>query len=238
MNKLSKIRWLRYTSLKWLILIMIPSLLYIICSLTFNYSLLSKPTTTVVNDINISIFSSAVLLVIFEALLYRKDKRELGYLNGRYVRKYITQNNDEGLRGSDIDPNKKNNHEQTANVKYLPHYKYHNLAFYSCDNTDWSIILNYEFGGNYQGTAEYYKHGTGTSPFDTNKPKTIANINLTLNSADKITGSGSYRYEENEDYGTYNFQVIDREKKRLLVYYENILPSGLAEGYEIWEYSR
>jgi len=59
---------------------------------------------------------------------------------------------------------------------------------------------------------------------------------LILNSADKITGTGSYKYreEDGEDYGVYKFQVVDKKKNKILVYYENILPSGLAEGYEIW----
>jgi hypothetical protein len=58
---------------------------------------------------------------------------------------------------------------------------------------------------------------------------------LSLNSADKITGTGSYKYQAGQDYGIYRFQVVDKARKRILVYYENILPSGLAEGYEIWE---
>jgi len=62
----------------------------------------------------------------------------------------------------------------------------------------------------------------------------MAEIVFNLNTIDRITGTGSYKYKNKEDYGIYEFQVIG-EDKDILMYYKNVFPSGLAEGYEIWK---
>jgi len=37
------------------------------------------------------------------------------------------------------------------------------------------------------------------------------------------------------DLGSYQLQVDNINRKVLYVYYKNMIPNGLAEGYEIWE---
>jgi len=225
----------QHTNSKWLIILLLLSGVYIISSIVCDSSIPPKHATAVLNEIIIATFSAVVLLLILEIIFFYRDKNELGYLKGKYIRKYITEINEGGIRSRDIDIEFRNKSENESNIKFLLDYKYHELTYYACDKTEWVIILNYEFGGNYIGTAEYYNHTAGISPFDFSKPKVLVDINLSLNSADRITGTGSYKYHIGVDYGVYKFQVVDRKKKKILIYYENILPSGLAEGYEIWE---
>lgn len=88
--------------------------------------------------------------------------------------------------------------------------KYHELNFYDSSNTEYLISVNYEFGGNYKGYAEYYAHNIpGITAYSQPKPKTKGKIALNLNATDRITGAGSYKYEGKEDYGIYEFQVIN-----------------------------
>lgn len=221
------------TNAKWLIILLFLSGIYVLCTVYCNKSILAKHATEIVNEFVNATFSSIILLLILEIIVFRRDK-ELGYLDGQYVRKYITQINEDGQRSKNIDLSKRSDEEYRSNIKFLEDYKYHELTFYACDTTEWVITLNYDFAGNYTGIAEYYLHDT-KSPYDFPKPKTNVEINFSLNSADKITGTGSYQYQTAQDYGIYKFQVIDKTKKRILVYYKNVLPSGLAEGYEIWE---
>ncbi len=224
---------LLHTTSKWLVIILLITGAYIVCSIVCDSSILPQHATKTINEIVISAFSALVLLLILEIIIFNRDKKQLGYLKGKYTRKYITQINEGGVRSNNIEIEKRIKDETTSNIKYLQDYKYHELTFYACDKTEWFIILNYEFGGNYTGTAEYYNHNAGMYAFDFPKPKTTIEINFSLNSTDKITGTGSYQYPDREDYGVYKFQVVDKMKNRILVYYENILPSGLAEGWKI-----
>ena len=50
-----------------------------------------------------------------------------------------------------------------------------------------------------------------------------------------MTGVGSYKYINTDDFGKYEFQIDDQNSNRIIVYYKNTIPSGLSEGYEIWE---
>ena len=50
-----------------------------------------------------------------------------------------------------------------------------------------------------------------------------------------MTGSGSYKYSNLDDFGKYEIHVDDEDNNRIIVNYKNTLPSGLAQGYEIWE---
>jgi hypothetical protein len=65
------------------------------------------------------------------------------------------------------------------------------------------------------------------------KPKCNTAVKLIFTAP--ITGSGNYKYEGKYDFGTYNFQIDPENENRILVFYQNTIPSGLAEGYEIWE---
>lgn len=198
-------------------------------------SILSRDATIRFNSFIDNLASAVVLLLLFEIILYRRDKIKFGYLNGIYIRKSIAQINEGGVRTDAIDITERQVMEASGNVVLIEGSKYHELKFYDCSNTDYIILLNYEFGGNYNGTAEYYNHNIpGTDAYTQPKPKTMAEIVFNLNTIDRITGTGSYKYKNKEDYGIYEFQVIG-EDKDILMYYKNVFPSGLAEGYEIWK---
>jgi hypothetical protein len=63
---------------------------------------------------------------------------------------------------------------------------------------------------------------------------------ITLVKENPMIGSGSYQYVEKKaggimpDVGTYRV-LADQSRKKLYVQYSNLLPSGIAAGYEIWE---
>lgn len=46
---------------------------------------------------------------------------------------------------------------------------------------------------------------------------------------------GTYQYLNRRDLGSFEVLVDETNPKRIYLYYKNMIPSGLAEGYEIWE---
>jgi hypothetical protein len=230
-----KSKWLKYTNIKWLIITSLATGIYILCSLLFKHSIWPPKGTTKFNGFIEATFSAAILLLLSEIIQYRNDKRKLGYLAGTYIRKSIVQVNEGGVRSSSIDPAERERKERKENIKFQEDYKYHALAYYACAKEEYRIELKYEFAGNYSGVTEYYDHKAGKTPFEFPKPKTKVGFTLNLNVTDRITGAGSYKYYGENDFGAYEFHVIGERKDSLLVYYKNIFPNGLAEGYEIWE---
>jgi hypothetical protein len=86
-----------------------------------------------------------------------------------------------------------------------------------------SINLKYRGEGEYTGSA-YYKGG---------KVKFIIN----LDKANPNIGKGVYQYikSEHPDFGTYDIKIDSDDSNVIYVSYSNIIPSGRARGYEIWE---
>jgi hypothetical protein len=62
-----------------------------------------------------------------------------------------------------------------------------------------------------------------------------------LNEINPLEGKGTYQYRHKHescilpDMGEYFFSVDTFNPKKIYVHYKNSIPSGLAEGYEIWE---
>ena len=81
---------------------------------------------------------------------------------------------------------------------------------------------------------EYYDHKNGDWK-NNSFVKMKARITINLNPANIMTGSGSYKYSNLDDFGKYEIHVDDDNNHRIIVNYKNTLPSGLAQGYEIWE---
>lgn len=52
--------------------------------------------------------------------------------------------------------------------------------------------------------------------------------------------TGHYQYISKKpgyilpDIGDYRFQIDELDKKKIFVFFSNLIPSGLAEGYEVW----
>jgi hypothetical protein len=59
-------------------------------------------------------------------------------------------------------------------------------------------------------------------------------VTLTLDQSNPLIGTGTYQYLKVLDLGSYEFQV-DKDKKKIYLFYSNLLPSGTARGYEVWE---
>lgn len=91
------------------------------------------------------------------------------------------------------------------------------------------ITLKYKGGGEYTGEA-FYEQGKKT-------------FTICLDRTNPKIGTGNYQYVEKKegyempDLGTYTIQVDNNNADRLYVYYSNVIPNGLAKGYEIWEKS-
>jgi hypothetical protein len=89
-----------------------------------------------------------------------------------------------------------------------------------------AIKLKYRGDGEYQGRACYEE---GEVMFTINLDKTNPKI-----------GHGVYQYIskkhccEMPDLGIYKIQLDTLNSDRLFVYYSNVVPNGLARGYEIW----
>lgn len=94
-------------------------------------------------------------------------------------------------------------------------------------NVNSSIDFHYKGDGKYEVDAEY-KEG---------KVKAV----IYLDQINRSEGKGIYEYitkHENyttPDIGNYTLLVDSLNYKILYIYYKNLIPNGLAEGYEIWE---
>lgn len=198
-------------------------------------------------NVLIGIFSSAILLLFVEIIQFINDRVKYGFLAGTFIRKLITQMNDQGLRSSEVpqnivEPNLKEIARKESEIKqgvkfFNPDSRYCELVYYRCDEMKYEIHLHYKFHGIYTGTVEYFDHDK--SPQGNWKErvilKTKANVTLNLNLANKQVGSGSYKYQSKNDYGKLDFQVNNETNNEIVVSYKNTIPTGMAEGYEIWE---
>lgn len=183
-------------------------------------------------NILIGIFSSIFLLLFLEITNWIIDRQKYGFLHGKYKKVFITQINENRMRSSEID--NASEKEQTDKIKFINDSCYHELDYYDCDRISYFTNLKYHYHGIYTGYVEYFDHIRGN--WKENKMiKIKAKVTLNLNSANKMTGSGSYKYVHKNDFGKYEFQVDEENAERIIVNYRNTLPSGLAEGYEIWE---
>ncbi len=198
-----------------------------------------------IENVLLGVFSSAILLLFIELINYVIDKKKYGFIEGVFYRKAIYQVNDNRLRGSNIPADILNNDDkrnkrkeilETKGERYSDDSIYHELIYQKCSEIKYTIKLQYKFQGIYSGTAEYFLHDSYDGRWqDRSISKTKAAITLNINLANVKTGEGSYKYINNDDFGRYEFQIDDQNPSRIIVYYRNTLPSGLSEGYEIWE---
>ncbi len=67
----------------------------------------------------------------------------------------------------------------------------------------------------------------------------IATATIFLDATNKKSGSGIYQYIKKSDsfktdFGTYQLFVDELDERRLYIFHQNYLPSGLSVGYEIF----
>jgi hypothetical protein len=233
-----------YTNFIWLsvIITVLGTILLCKCCCCEVYCFEFLPRT---ENILLGIFSSAILLLIFELINYVMDRKKYGFIEGVYYRKAIYQVNENRLRGSEIPTNRDDIDEkrrermdllETKGERYSDDSIYHELIYQKCTDIKYSIRLSYKFQGMYSGTAEYFLHDSYSGRWqDRSIAKTKVAITLNINLGNKMTGEGSYKYVNKDDFGKYEFQIDDENSDRIIVYYRNTLPSGLSEGFEIWE---
>lgn len=217
------------------------TLTYLLFSVFFKFTLLgwSDYAINIFNNIIEGVFSSGLLLLGVEYIIYSRDKKKFGFLAGTYRKIYITGVNDERKRTESISSDEKTSKSIGSNIKFIEDSIYHELLFFDLENNNYWTILNYDYDGKYTGTVEYIDHDfidkksvNGHSVMNP-KPKCKAHVQLIFTSAN--AGTGNYKYENKYDFGIYNFQIDPENKKRILVYYQNTIPSGISEGYQIWE---
>ena len=157
----------------------------------------------ILKDILIGVFSSILLLLIFELREYINDKRKYGHLSGSYFRTDIYE----------VD------HTATINTRY----KSLNER-YKAVNTN--IVIQYKGDRQYVFEADYEEGRKKGVIF-------VDEQNLKI-------ATGHYQYISKKpgyilpDIGDYRFQVDELDNKKIFVFFSNSIPSGLAEGYEVW----
>ena len=168
-------------------------------------------------NVIIGVLSSALLLLLVEVILFIRDFLKFSFLAGKYKRLEIYQINENRIRWTKDESIEINGKQ----FEYKKDSCYHRLAFYDELSNRKKIKLEYLFNGKYSGTVEYDE---GTTK-----------ISITLDSTNEMQGKGTYQYTNRRDLGTYEVQIDKINTKRIYLYYKNTIPSGLAEGYEIWE---
>ncbi|MCK6649583.1 MAG: hypothetical protein L6Q66_08005 [Bacteroidia bacterium] len=206
---------------------------YLILGCYFKYTLLDWSDYAIItfNNIIAGILTSALLLLAVEFMLYKKDVNNNGKLAGKYKKIRITGVNEEGKRSNSISIEEKESKEKGSNIKFIEDSIYHDLEYYGLADNTYLTELIYNFNGKYIGSSQYINHGTDHKNFVI-KPKCYVNLNLVLTS--NFSGEGHYKYIGSDDIGIYKFQIDPENNDRILVYYKNTIPSGAAEGYEIW----
>jgi hypothetical protein len=159
------------------------------------------------------------------------DRKKYGFLKTKYFKQLITQVNEGRERSNNIQ--NRESQERQNGIKFVNDSIYHELVYYSYDIIKYLTELKYHYHGIYTGTVEYLDHEKS----DWRNGVIIkikALVTLNLNLANKMTGSGSYKYLDRNDFGKFEFQIDEQNLGRIIISYINTIPSGLAEGYEIW----
>jgi hypothetical protein len=166
------------------------------------------------------------VLLLSEVVQLFRDKKEFGVLAGDYERDSWFEKIEKDRRAEDLSDEEKQ-HILSTQKKVLPSSSYKEFLYGKGEG--WNIEVKYLFKGVYTGKAIYHKYWVN----DKNQ-KTKVWFTLHL-SADLNTGSGSYAYSERNDSGIYSFQISETDANKVIIRYKNIIPSGIAEGYEIWK---
>ncbi|MBL7890881.1 MAG: hypothetical protein JNL24_15105 [Bacteroidia bacterium] len=216
------------------------SAVYLILGCYFKYTLLdwSDYAITTFNNVISGVLTSALLLFAVEWILYKKDVLSYGKYSGTYRKVYMTEVNDDRKRSQEIEKSVRLGKESGSKIKFIDDSVYHELSYYELETNEYLTELEYLYNGKYKGTVEYIDHDfedeMGKKHYDLKiKPKCFAYFQLNFTS--NISGEGNYKYANKLDFGIFNFQLDPENSNRILVYYKNTMPSGISEGYEIWE---
>jgi hypothetical protein len=157
-------------------------------------------------SILLGISSSSLVVFVIETVASIKDYYRLANLSRTYKRIKITNT---------LDNRHPNGIYEDMTQRYID------------KGVGTKISLTYKGDGEYVGEA-FYEEG-----------KVI--LTIYLDKTNPKTGTGTYQYlEKNPEYempdlGKYIIQIDNKNTDTVFVYYSNIVPNGLARGYEIWE---
>lgn len=162
----------------------------------------------ILKNILIGLISSLLLLILIEIRDLVKDSNTFGILAGKYNRIEIYQ----------VD------HDKKVDSKYISM-----MGDYNREGVETKITLQYKGEREYYFEAEYFEG------------KVLAHF--FINQTNLKIGKGHYQYiEKKENYkntmpdiGHHEIQIDETNPKRLYIFHHNLVPSGLADGYEIWE---
>lgn len=107
------------------------------------------------------------------------------------------------------------NKDAKVNTKYKEVKPYNALP---------DLVMNYKGLREYEIPELHYEEGT-------------VKATIFLDKTNKYQGLGNYQYTKTTqvvDIGTYMVHVNELDQKRLYVFHQNVLPSGLSVGYEVW----
>ena len=162
--------------------------------------------TPFAENILIGILTSSFVVLFIETITFLKISSRYSFLNKDYKRLEIYNKLDE-----------KKNDKIYENI--TPRYSEKNVS---------PLIKIKNYGeGRFGGTA-YYEEGK-------------VEFEIFLDQTNPSFGFGTYQYlhkskgNEMPDFGKWELIRDKVDKERIYIYYKNIAPSGLAEGYEVWE---
>ena len=162
--------------------------------------------SSTVENILIGILTSSFVVLFTETVTCLKNKSRYSFLNRDYKRLEIYNKLDER--------------------KYDKIYE-DITPRYNQENVSPSIKITHYGEGRFGGTA-YYEEGK-------------VEFEIFLDQTNPSFGSGTYQYLhkrkgfEMPDFGKWELIRDKVDKEKIYIYYKNIAPSGLAEGYEVWE---
>jgi hypothetical protein len=201
------------------------ALLGIICYIVFSNVFFNINPHENLKHIVIGLFYSTLILLINEIVFFLRDRKEYGLLTGVYYRSEMYEKIEKGQRAEDLSFDRKQQLLSSGKT-VLNNTSYQRLDYGFGQH--WRIELTYLFKGVYHGNAFYPKY------WGNRQSLTNVKISLFLGN-DLNTGTGTYTYEEWNDIGKYAFQVNDKDCNEIIVRYQNVIPGGIAEGYEIWK---
>ena len=156
-------------------------------------------------SILIGIASSSLVVLVIETVASVKDYFRLATLSRTYKRIKITNT---------LDKRHSSGIYEDMTQRYID------------KGVEPKITLTYKGDGEYVGEA-FYEEGK------------VA-LTICLDKTNPKKGTGTYQYLEKKpgyempDLGTYTIQVDNKNTDKVFIYYSNIVPNGLARGYEIW----
>lgn len=157
-------------------------------------------------NILIGILTSSFVVFYIETITFLKNVSRYTFLNREYKRLEIYNKLDERK-------------DDKIYEDITPRYNQKNISP--------SIKITHYGEGRFSGTA-YYEQGK------------VA-FEIFLDQTNPSYGSGTYQYlhkskgYEMPDFGKLELIRDKVDKQKIYIYYKNIAPSGLAEGYEVWE---